>query len=89
MLKGLKKCLDSVVKDGYKKYEIGNFKVEDDGKFVYIYHYNNPVACIDVDCCRIAPHKKYWNYSQSTTRLCNDIIKYFDGYDIQQKEVKQ
>ena len=85
MLVTLKQCLDSVVEYEMQSRQIGNIKVERDkknDKTLYVYHYNNLVAIIDAANQLIVKNYDWWNCSRSTTRLCNDLINYFYGYDL-------
>ena len=85
MLRGFEQCVKSVVEYGKDKAVKGNFKVERDedlAQLVWIYHYNNVVAVVNINLKKLAKNKVYWNYSKSTTRLCNDILNYFNDYTI-------
>lgn len=85
MLKGFKQCADAIVIKGAKAKKIKNFKIDREEKVpsvIYIYHYGNIVACVNIELKKILKHPTYWNYSKSTTRLCNDILSYFNGYTV-------
>ena len=87
MLKGLRNVLENVINKGYETNKNGNIQanIKVDlfkGKTIEIRHYNNLVAIIECDSKKIVKNNKWWNYSPSTTRLCNDIIKYFDDCEL-------